>query len=88
MFVEISGDLPARYSVARDFPELNEYPKNIFVQQDQKYSKSRPVTPAYPIISEAIKELFEDVGLEGKNVEEAANIAVEKINNGLKDIKK
>lgn len=88
MFVEISGDLPARYSVARDFPQLNEYPKNIFVQQDQNYSRSRPVTPAYPVISEAIKELFEDVGLEGKNVEEAANRAVEKINNGLKDIKK
>jgi fructooligosaccharide transport system substrate-binding protein len=88
LFVEISGDLPARYSVAKDFPELNEYPKNIFVQQDQNYSKSRPVTPAYPVISEAIKDLFEDVGLEGKDVEEAANVAVEKINNGLKDIKK
>jgi fructooligosaccharide transport system substrate-binding protein len=88
LFVEISGDLPARYSVAKDFPELNKYPKNIFVQQDQNYSKNRPVTPAYPVISEAIKDLFEDVGLEGKNVEEAANIAVEKINNGLKDIKK
>jgi fructooligosaccharide transport system substrate-binding protein len=88
LFVEISGDLPARYSVARDFPELNEYPKNIFVQQDQNYSRNRPVTPAYPVISEAIKELFEDVGLEGENVEEAANKAVEKINIGLKDIKK
>jgi fructooligosaccharide transport system substrate-binding protein len=88
LFVEISGDLPARYSVAKDFPELNEYPKNIFVQQDQNYSRNRPVTPAYPVISEAIKDLFEEVGLEGKNVEEAANIAVEKINNGLKDIKK
>jgi fructooligosaccharide transport system substrate-binding protein len=88
LFVEISGDLPARYSVAKNFPELNEYPKNIFVQQDQNYSKNRPVTPAYPVISEAIKDLFEEVGLEGKNVEEAANKAVEKINNGLKDIKK
>jgi fructooligosaccharide transport system substrate-binding protein len=88
LFAEISGDLPARYSVARDFPELNEYPKNIFVKQDQNYSRNRPVTPAYPVISEAIKELFEDVGLEGENVEEAAKKAVEKINNGLKDIKK
>ncbi|MFS0775102.1 sugar ABC transporter substrate-binding protein [Neobacillus sp. 3P2-tot-E-2] len=88
LFVEISGDLPARYSVAKDFPELNEYPKNIFVQQDQNYSKSRPITPAYPVISEAIKDLFEEVGLHGKDVEEAANIAVKKINNGLKDIKK
>jgi fructooligosaccharide transport system substrate-binding protein len=88
MFVDITGDLPARYSVAKAFPELNAYPKNIFVQQDQNYSKSRPVTPAYPVISEAIKELFEKVGLDGMDVEEAANIAVEKINNGLKDIKK
>lgn len=86
-FVEISGDLPARYSVAKEFPELNEYPKNIFVQQDQNYSKNRPVTPAYPVISEAIKDLFEDVGLEGKDVEEAANLAIKKINNGLNDIK-
>ncbi|NWQ39700.1 sugar ABC transporter substrate-binding protein [Bacillus sp. EB106-08-02-XG196] len=88
LFVEISGDLPARYSVAKEFSELNEYPKNIFVQQDQNYSKNRPVTPAYPVISEAVKDLFEEVGLQGKNVEEAANLAVEKINNGLKDIKK
>lgn len=87
LFVEISGDLPARYSVAKDFPELNEYPKNIFVQQDQNYSKSRPVTPAYPVISEAVKDLFEEVGKEGKDVGIAANEATEKINNGLKDIK-
>ncbi len=87
MFLEISGDLPARYSVAKDFPELNEYPKNIFVQQDQNYSKNRPVTPAYPVISEAVKELFEEVGKEGKDVGTAADQAAEKINNGLKDIK-
>ncbi|MEH7276150.1 ABC transporter substrate-binding protein [Neobacillus vireti] len=87
IFVDITGDLPARYSVAKDFPELNEYPKNIFVQQDQNYSKNRPVTPAYPVISEAIKELFEAVGKNGKDVGIAANEAAKKINNGLKDIK-
>jgi fructooligosaccharide transport system substrate-binding protein len=87
-FVEITGDLPARYSVAKEFPELNEYPKNIFVQQGQNYSKNRPVTPAYPIISEAIKELFEDVGIGGKDVRASAKEAVEKINKGLKEIQK
>lgn len=87
-FVEITGDLPARYSVAKDFPELNEYPKNIFVQQGQNFSKNRPVTPAYPIISEAIKELFEDVGFSGKDVKASAKEAVEKINTGLKEIQK
>jgi fructooligosaccharide transport system substrate-binding protein len=86
-FVEITGDLPVRYSVAKDFPELNEYPKNIFVQQGHNYSKNRPVTPAYPVISEAIKDLFEEVGKEGNEVEAAANKAAVKINNGLKDIK-
>jgi len=88
IFVEITGDLPARNSVAKEFPELNQYPKNIFIQQAKNISKNRPVTPAYPVISEAIKELFEDVGLKGKNVETAANEAVLKINNGLKEVAK
>jgi ABC-type glycerol-3-phosphate transport system substrate-binding protein len=83
-YVEITGDIPARYSVAKEFPELNQYPKKIFVQQAQNYSKNRPVTPAYPVVSVAIKELFQDVGISGQNVKEAADEAVEKINNGLK----
>jgi fructooligosaccharide transport system substrate-binding protein len=87
-FVEITGDLPARYSVVSDFPDLNEYPKNIFVQQGQKYSKNRPVTPVYPVVSEAIKTLFEDVGIGGKNVKASATEAVEKIDNSLNDIQK
>ena len=88
VFVENTGDLPARYSVAKDFPELNEYPKNIFVKQGQKFSKNRPVTPAYPVISEAIKVLFEEVGLEGKDVKDAADDAVKKINKGLNNSKR
>jgi ABC-type glycerol-3-phosphate transport system substrate-binding protein len=78
-FVEITGEIPARYSVAADLPELNEYPKNIFVQQGQKFSKNRPVTPAYSVVSDSIKVLFEDVGIKGRNVKEAADEAVEKI---------
>jgi ABC-type glycerol-3-phosphate transport system substrate-binding protein len=87
-FAEITGDLPARYSVANDLPELNEYPRNIFVQQGQNYSRNRPVTPAYPVVSEAIKTLFEEVGIEGKDVEAAANDAVKKINRGLEEIQR
>ncbi|MGM0751607.1 MAG: ABC transporter substrate-binding protein [Bacillota bacterium] len=85
-YVEITGDVPARYSVAQAFPEFNEYPKNIFVQQAQKYSKNRPVTPAYPVISEAVKTLFEDVGIGGKNVKTSAEEAVRKINEELNDM--
>ncbi|MCL7746182.1 ABC transporter substrate-binding protein [Halalkalibacter alkaliphilus] len=80
---EITGDIPARYSVVQDLPELKEYPKNIFIEQGQIYSKNRPVTPAYPVISNAIKELFEDIVLNEKDVKEAADEAVEKINNAL-----
>lgn len=85
-YVTITGDVPARYSVAKDFPELNEYPKNIFLQQTQKYSRNRPVTPAYPVVSDAIRKLFEDVGIGGKDVNASAKEAVEKINAGLKEI--
>jgi ABC-type glycerol-3-phosphate transport system substrate-binding protein len=85
-YVEITGDVPARYSVAEAFPEFNEYPKNIFVQQAQKYSKNRPVTPAYPVVSEAIKTLFEDVGIGGKDVRTSAEEAVRKINEELNDM--
>jgi len=87
-YVELTGDLPARYSVAKEFPDLNEYPRNIFVQQTQNFSKNRPVTAAYPIISDTIKELFEDVGIGGINVETATTEAVQRINNGLSEIQK
>ncbi|PMC40700.1 ABC transporter substrate-binding protein [Bacillus sp. UMB0899] len=86
-YVEMTGDLPARYSVADEFSELNNYPKNIFVHQTQNYSENRPVTPVYPVISDAIKDLFEDVGIGGKDVETSANEAVKKINKSLQDIK-
>lgn len=85
-YVTITDDVPARYSVAKDFPELNEYPRNIFLQQTQKFSKNRPVTPAYPVVSDAIRRLFEDVGIGGKDVKTSAKEAVEKINSGLKEI--
>ncbi|OIJ15131.1 ABC transporter substrate-binding protein [Anaerobacillus alkalilacustris] len=85
-FVEITGEIPARYSVANDIAELNEYPKNIFVQQGQKYSKNRPVTPAYSVVSHSIKLLFEDVGMDGKDVEAAAVKAVERIDRGIEEL--
>ncbi|MEH7387977.1 sugar ABC transporter substrate-binding protein [Bacillus sp. JJ1521] len=87
IFVEMTGDLPARFSVAQEIPKLNEYPQNIFIEQGQNHSKNRPVTPAYPVISEAVKDLFEDVGKNGKDVKAAANEAVVKINNSLNEMK-
>jgi hypothetical protein len=42
----------------------------------------------YPVVSDAIKTLFEDVGIGRKNVEASAREAVEKINIGINEIQK
>lgn len=85
-YVTITGDVPARYSVAEDLPAVNEYPYNIFMEQAYNYSQNRPITPAYPDISKAIKKLFEDIGIANKDVQLAVNEAVETINNRLSEI--
>lgn len=85
-YVTVTGDIPARQSVAKAFPEFNEYPNNIFVEQSRKYSKNRPVTPAYPVVSSTIKTLFEDIGIGNKDVKDSADRAVRTINNGINDL--
>ncbi|WP_413378793.1 ABC transporter substrate-binding protein [Alkalihalobacillus sp. 1P02AB] len=82
-YVEITGDIPARISVAEDIPELNQYPMNIFVEQAHHYSKSRPVTPVYPVVSEEIRTLFEEIGIGGKDVKKSVQKAVETIDAAL-----
>ncbi|MGM0790129.1 sugar ABC transporter substrate-binding protein [Bacillus sp. MMSF_3328] len=86
-YVSITGDLPARQSVAKAIPELNEYPANIFMEQALNHSRNRPVTPAYSVVSSSIRTLFEEIGMGGRNVREAAADAVERINRGIDDIK-
>lgn len=87
-YVMITGDLPARYSVVKDIPELNQYPLNIFSEQTLRHSQNRPVTPAYPVVSNAIRVLFEDIGLGGKDVSSSAKEAVAKINAGILEFQK
>lgn len=84
---EDTKNLPARLSTAEAFAELKEYPMNIFVEQSAKYAHPRPVTPAYPAVSEAIRLLFEDVGLGGVSVDDALKKAVDKIENGIAQVK-
>ncbi|QJD87131.1 ABC transporter substrate-binding protein [Cohnella herbarum] len=76
-------NLPARQSTFDSFAELKEYPMNIYAEQLSKYGHPRPVTPAYPAISEAIRLLFEDVGLGNADVDESLAKAVKKIEDGL-----
>ncbi len=84
-YVRETGDIPARYSVAEELTELQTYPKNIFVAQAQFFSKNRPITPAYPVVSDEIRKLFEEVGISNQNVKKAADQAVERINRRLKE---
>ncbi len=84
---EDTKNLPARLSTADAFPELKEYPMNIFVEQSAKYAKPRPSTAAYPAVSEAVRLLFEDVGLGNVDVDTAVEKAVQKIEDGIAQTK-
>ncbi|WP_231637443.1 ABC transporter substrate-binding protein [Paenibacillus sp. FJAT-27812] len=85
IYTSITHDIPARYSVAKEFTELNEYPKNIFVIQNQKYGRPRPITPVFPQVSEAIKNLFEEVALEKRDLDEAIQSAISTIDKSYAD---
>lgn len=80
IYCSITKDIPARYSAARKFPELNEYPKNIFVIQNQKFGRPRPITPIFPQMAEAINKLFEDVTIGKKDLDLSIEEAIQTIN--------
>lgn len=88
LYTSITRDIPARYSVAKEFMELNEYPKNIFVIQNQKYGRPRPITPIFPQMAEAVKSLFEDVTLHKRDVDEAVEDAIAVIDKAYEDSKR
>ncbi|WP_309119827.1 sugar ABC transporter substrate-binding protein [Paenibacillus sp.] len=78
-YVTITKDIPARYSVAKEIEELNEYPMNIFVVQNQRYGRTRPITPIFPQMAEAVNSVFEDVTIGGREIEDAVNEAIRRV---------
>ncbi|QYR22735.1 sugar ABC transporter substrate-binding protein [Paenibacillus sp. sptzw28] len=88
IYADMTGALPVRYSVVDQTPKMKEYPYSVFVGQLQKYSMPRPVTPAYPAVSAAIRELFEDVGQGNRDVNAAAADAVKKIDDAIEALKR
>ncbi|XEC94393.1 sugar ABC transporter substrate-binding protein [Paenibacillus tarimensis] len=88
IYAETTGAMPVRYSVVDQIPTMQEHPYSVFVGQLQKFSKPRPVTPAYPAVSAAIRELFEDVGLGNRDVDAAAAEAVKKIDDAIQSLNK
>lgn len=85
-YCSITKDIPARYSVAKEFPELNEYPKNIFVVQNQKFGRPRPVTPIFPQMSEAVNKMFEDVTIGKRDIDASVADAIKKIDKAYADL--
>ncbi len=76
-------NLPARLSTAEAFPELTQYPMNIFVEQSSKFAHPRPVTPAYPVVTTSVSKLFVDLGAANRNLDEALTEAVNTIDKEL-----
>lgn len=79
LYSSITNDIPSRFSAAREFPELAAYPKNIFVIQNQKYGRPRPITPAFPQMSEAVNQVFEEITIGKKDVDSSVAAAVARI---------
>ncbi|MEK5491486.1 sugar ABC transporter substrate-binding protein [Paenibacillus sp. FSL R7-0297] len=85
-YCSITKDIPARYSVAKEFPELGQYPKNIFVVQNQKFGRPRPITPIFPQMSEAVNKMIEEVTIAGRNVDASVADAIKKIDKAYADL--
>lgn len=76
LYCSITKDIPVRYSAAKEFPELNEYPKNIFVIQNQKFGRPRPITQIFPQLAEAVNKLFEEVTIGKKDLDTSIETAI------------
>lgn len=78
-----TGNIPARKSILSKDIKYNTDPVYKLVsEQLRNNSRSRPITPAYPDISEALADCFNSVA-HGEDVDMAVSRATEKINNAL-----
>ncbi|MBT5871897.1 MAG: extracellular solute-binding protein [Candidatus Latescibacteria bacterium] len=56
---QATNNLPARHSTYRAFPDLEEYPMSIFSDQVRYTARPRPVTPVYPVVTDAVAQAFQ-----------------------------
>jgi fructooligosaccharide transport system substrate-binding protein len=77
-----TGNLPARESTLA-ISDMSKPPYDIIKDQLIHTAKSRPVSPVYPKISEALMDAFNSVAF-GESVDVAFNEAVSKMNAALK----
>jgi fructooligosaccharide transport system substrate-binding protein len=83
----MTGNLPSRKSILESDPAYKEYPFDIINQQLVSTAKARPVTPAYPQISEALTNCFSEVAF-GADVNQSVDKATKKMNEALAAVKK
>ena len=86
IWCEKTGNLPARKSVLSSDPAYKEYPFDIINEQLVETAKSRPVTPVYPQISEAMQDCFNAVAF-GEDVDTAVEAATKKMEDALASVK-
>ncbi|MNR59905.1 hypothetical protein D3C85_1812650 [compost metagenome] len=65
---------------------MNEYPKNIFVIQNQKYGRPRPITPIFPQMSDAVNKMIDEVTIGKKDIDTSIAEAVKTIDKAYADL--
>jgi multiple sugar transport system substrate-binding protein len=82
-FAKATGTIPAADAAAAQVKDYQPGGKfNFFLQEAQKFTVVRPVTPAYPFISTVFDKTARDI-LAGADVKGALDQAVSKIDNNL-----
>lgn len=56
---EATRNLPARHSTYEAFEDLSTYPMRIFSDQVRFTARPRPVTPVYPVVTDAVAQTFQ-----------------------------
>lgn len=80
---ETTRYLPTRKSVYDAHADLGQYPTNIFSEQTKRFCRPRPITPAYPVISDAVIQAFQDTAF-GKDPKASLDLAVRTIDRELR----
>lgn len=81
-----TGNVPARKSILESESRYSEYPFDIISDQLVETAISRPVTPVYPQISEAVVDAFAEMAFGGE-VNDVADRAAKKMDAALATVK-
>ena len=87
-YCSITKDIPARYSVAKEFPELGDFRRISLWYRIRNSADPRPITPIFPQMSEAVNKMIEEVTIAGRNADAAIADAIKKIDKAYADLPK